>query len=128
MNLFLATIRKIAIGGIIILILSLILKHSLPSGKLGVYVLVCIPVYLLFAFFTWLNGKIAVSNFADEYQVDLPDPNFLVTFFKGILFDVFSPVTTIFALFGDLSTKFIIFISTYIILGAYVLVWFFLVK
>lgn len=124
MNVFLGTMRKIALGGIVVLILSLILKGIFPSGNMRIYLLSCIPGYLLFTFFTWLSAKSTISALSDKFQEDLPSDNFLITLLKALLLDMLSPVTSFFGLFGSLSAKWFIFISTYVIVGAYVLIWF----
>ncbi|MBP5261766.1 MAG: hypothetical protein J6Z43_06545 [Clostridiales bacterium] len=127
MNAFLGTIRKIALGGIVILVLSLILKGGLPSGLLRTFLLCCPIGYVVFVFFTWLHGKATIDDVSDEYGVSLPSPNLILTFFKAILFDVFSPITTLFGLFGEWSNKWYLLISTYVIIGAYVFIWFFII-
>ena len=124
MNVFLAALRRIALGGIVVMILSLVLKGELASGYLSLF-LICSPLlYLLFAFFTWLKAKRSTKAISKQTGMDIPSNNYLVTLFRGLVIDVISPITTIVQLFGKMGTKVIMFVVTYVIIAIYVCVWF----
>lgn len=124
MNVFLSTLRRIALGGIVVLILSLVLKGELASGYFSLF-LICSPLlYLLFVFFTWLKARHSTRSISKEMGIDIPSNNYIVTLLRGLFIDITSPIGTIIQLFGKMSTRVISFVITYVIVAAYVCVWF----
>ena len=118
MNVFLAILRRIALGGIVLLVLSLVLKGSLPAGKLGYFCIACPFVYLILQFFSWLSAKHITDEISDELGIDIESNNYYI----------FSPLIVIFTLFKDTSVKWVMFIATYAIILAYVGIWFFVIR
>ena len=125
MNLILNILRRITLGGTVLLILSLVLKGGLPSGDLGIFFLICPLLYLLFVFFTWLSAKHSTAHISELTGMDIPSNNYFVTLFRGLAIDIVSPIGTIIDLFKDSSTKIVALITTYIIILAYAVIWFF---
>ena len=128
MNVFLAILRRIALGGIVLLVLSLVLKGSLPAGKLGYFCIACPFVYLILQFFSWLSAKHITDEISDELGIDIESNNYFVTLLRGLIIDIFSPLIVIFTLFKDTSVKWVMFIATYAIILAYVGIWFFVIR
>lgn len=128
MNVFLAILRRIALGGIVLLVLSLVLKGALPTGKLGIFLIACPFAYLILQFFSWLSAKHIADDISDELGIDIESNNYFVTLLRGLVIDIFSPVIVLFTLFKDTSVKWIMFISTYVIILAYVGIWFLVIR
>ncbi len=128
MNVFLSILRRISLGGFIILILSLVLKGGIPKGYLGWFLLLSPVLYLLFMFFTWLSAKHTTEDIEEMLGVDLESNNYGVTLARGLGIDLISPIGVIVGLFKDSSTKVVMFVSTYIIILAYVVIWFFIIR
>ncbi len=128
MNVFLAILRRIALGGIVILVLSLVLKGAIPAGNLGKFCIACPFVYLILQFFSWLSAKHMTDEISEELGIDIESNNYFVTLLRGLIIDIFSPLIVIFTLFKDTSVKWVMFIATYVIILAYAGIWFFVIR
>ena len=106
MNFFLATLRHIALGGIIASIVTL-----LPG-----FLIIWIPLYLIFMFFSYLSAKNTADKLSEELGVDIPHNNYFKTLIRGIGIDLLSPISAITGLFKDGSYKVANFIITYLII------------
>lgn len=105
-NLVLGIFRRMALGGIIVSIATL-----LPG-----LLLIFIPLYILLMFFSWLSAKSSTKKINQALGVDIPSNNFFVTLVKGFFIDIASPIGVIIDLFKDLKYKVASFIFTYLIL------------
>lgn len=125
MNVFLAAFRRISLGGIVLLILSIALKGGLPAGNLKIALLLSPLIYIIAAFFTWLSVKHMTDYVNDELGTVIPSNSFVTSLFRGLVIDIVSPIGVLVGLFGDMSTRVIMFVITYVIILACVGVWFF---
>ena len=126
MNVFFFLLRRIALGGTVLLILSFVLKGGLPTEPNIRYALIVSPVlYLVFVLFTYLKVKHSTGRISEEVGVDISYNNYFVTLFRSFFIDLFSPIGVIIGLFGDMETKVQMFFITYLVVLASVGVWFF---
>ncbi len=125
---FLGIMRRFSLGGVIVLILSIVLRGGVPSGYWGIFLMATPILYLLFSVFSWINVNHTVHRVSSKLDVDLPSQNFISYFFRALILDLFSPILLIIQLFGDLKWRFVVFIFSYIVYAFYVYLWFFILK
>ena len=125
MNLFLGSFRRLALGGVVLLALSLAIKGGLPDVPWNWILLASPLAYLLFMFFTWLSAKSSTKVISDQVGVDIPTKSFFATLARGLFIDITSPIGSVVRLFGNISTRFASCIITYVIIAACVCIWFF---
>ncbi len=125
MNLFLGSFRKTSLGGIVLLVLTLVLKGTLPDAPWNWILLATPLIYLLFMFFTWLSARNSAKAISDQVGVDIPAKSFFATLARGFFLDITSPIGDIIRLFGKISTRFVSCVITYVIIAVCVCVWFF---
>ena len=122
MLVFLGIMRRINLGAPIVLLLALILKHKAPVWFVLVCLLLSIPGYALFVFFTSKYLKTELFNFLSNDKYINEDHSYFSTLWKCIIIDVFSPITFFVDFYGGFIGKLITFISTYVtILFYYIL-------
>lgn len=125
MNVFLATLRRIALGGTVLLILSLALKGALPSGYWEIILLVSPLLYLVFMFFTWLKIKRSTKAISEQVGTSIPTKGYFGSLLRALFIDITSPIGVIIDLFRKSSAKVPMFIVTYLIIAACAAAWFF---
>lgn len=128
MALFLATLRRISLGGIIVLIISLFLRKPIPQKQFYILLAGLIIAYLFFMFITWIRTRKSVDEFSEQYGMDIPKNGFVKTLFRGIVLDVLSPIVAIVDMFRQRENKVLNLFTTYIIVLGYLAIWFFIIK
>ena len=125
MNSFLSIMRRLFLGAIIVSVLSIIFKGQGMLSKDMPLVLICATVlYLLFAFFTWLQTNATIKKMAQQFNQEFPAKSFVSILFRGLLFDIVSPIGVILNLFKKTCSAACMFIGTYSIVVIYVVLWF----
>lgn len=126
MNLFVMVLRRIAFGGMVILILSLVLRGGLPENHtISIFLIVSPLLYLLFSFFSWMSAKKMTEEFSVMLDEDIPSNNYLVTVIRGLVIDLVSPIGVIVNLFSGKGSGVAGLVFTYAIIVAYVCLWVF---
>lgn len=108
MNIFLMMLRRMALAGIVASIITL-----LPG-----FLILFVPLYLLFMLFTWLQAKHNTDVMSDKFGVEIPYNNYFKTLIRGLGIDIISPITSVVGLFKDAPSKVANFAITYVILIA----------
>ena len=127
MNTFLLILRRISLGGFIFLVVSLILKGTIPYDSIGLFLIASPFLYLLFMLFTWLKAKHTTKRLSEETGVDIPSNGYFKTLARGLAIDVSSPIGDIICLFTDknrsMKTKIVTLVITLLIVLAYLILW-----
>ena len=125
MNAFLGTMRHLFLGAIIVSLLSIVVNGQGILSSIMPLVLICATVlYLLFMFFSWLQVNANIKKMAQQFGQNFPKKSFISVFFRGLFWDITSPVGVIVNLFKKKNSPVFMFISTYIIIASYVVLWF----
>ena len=122
---FLAMMRRLFLGAIIVSIMSICMKSQGVLSPILPWVLVCtVVLYLLFALFSWLHTNATLRKFSRQYDVEFPQKNFISVFLRRLLLDIISPIEVIVNLFKKKYSPVFMFFSTYGIITVYVILWF----
>ena len=129
MNTFLGILRQLSLGGIVLSVLSLCLGSSFSVQVSIIAVVVFCLLYLLFVLFTWLKINRTIGAVSRQYNQDIPKKNYFSVLIRGLGLDIISPITVIIDLISKKkSNRWILFVSTYIIIVLCVVLWFFVIK
>ena len=125
MNAFLAMMRRVFLGTIVVSLLSIVVKGKGVLSRIMPLALICATgLYLLFMLFTWLQTNANIKKMAQQFSQDFPKKSFISALFRGLLLDIVSPIGVIVNLFKKRYSPAFMFISTYGIIVVYVVLWF----
>ena len=127
---FLGIMRRIHLGWFIVLLLSLILKHKASVWFVVICIFVSIPFYFLLVLFTHLYCKNELNFYLERglmgSMLDTSGKKYFSSFLMCIVLDVFSPILCFTSYFGGFKGKLISFISTYVTILFYYIVYCFI--